>query len=111
MSFDIKVTHEPGFVRVRTEGSAGIGRLLSLLQVLELDCRSWPEPSVLLDLRDLRQPLLSAEDQLRFAEAVARTLASRQRIALLADPGAAREAGGVRVFGDEDAARSWLGRP
>jgi hypothetical protein len=110
MSFDSKVTHEAAFVRVRIEGSSGPGRLLSLLRVLELDCPSWPEPSVLLDLRQL-QPPLSGDDQARVAQAAARAFASRHKIALLAAPGGAREAAGVRAFDDEDSARHWLERP
>ncbi|MBC5783237.1 hypothetical protein H8N03_09800 [Ramlibacter sp. USB13] len=110
MSFDIKVTHEPGLARVRIEGSAGIGRLLSLLKVLELDCRSWQAASVLLDLRDL-QPALSDDEQLQAAEGAVLAFASRRKVALLATPGAAREAGGVRVFDDEGTARDWLLRP
>ena len=109
MNFDINVTHEPACVRVRVEGSAGIGRLLSLLKVLELDCGSWPEHSVLLDLREL-QPPLADDEQVQVAEAAGEAFASRQKIALLAAPGEAREAAGVRAFGDEDAARNWLGR-
>ena len=110
MSFDINVTHEPACVRVRIEGSAGVGRVLSLFRVLELDCRSWREPSVLLDVRAL-QPALADDEQVQVAEAAAQAFASRQKIALLAAPGAAREAAGVRAFGDEDAARNWLQRP
>lgn len=110
MDFDVNVTHEAACARVRIEGSAGVGRLLSLLQVLEIDCRSWPASTVLLDLREL-QPPLADEAQVQLAEAAAQAFARKRKIAMLAPPGAAREAGGVRVFDDEDATRDWLGRP
>ena len=109
MNFDVNVTHEAACARVRVEGSAGTGRLLSLLKVLEVDCRHWPEPAVLLDLREL-QPPLADEAQAEVAEAAAEAFARKQKVAILARPGAPREAGGMRVFEDEDAARDWLGR-
>lgn len=109
MSFDVKVTHDEACARVRIEGSAGVGRLLSLLKVLEVDCRSWTAPAVLLDLRAVEPPVDEAA-QVEIAEAAARALAPLRKIALLVPPGTGREAAGVRVFHDEAAAREWLGR-
>jgi hypothetical protein len=108
MRFDVTVTHERGYVRVRVEGESAAGRLLSLLQVLAVDCRSWPEPAVLWDLRDV-QLHLSAGEQVQVAEAAAR--AFKRKVAILAVRSSVREAAGVRVFDDEAAAQAWLSTP
>lgn len=107
MNFDVSVTHEPRFARVKVAGPAGLGRLLSLLQVLRVDSATWPHHALLLDLREV-QPPLSDDEQSRLAAAVAQSLSALRRVAILTGPGATREAGGVRAFGDEAEARSWL---
>ena len=107
MRFDVSVTHEQGHVRVRVEGESGAGRLLSLLQVLAMDCRSWPEPAVLWDVREVELHL-SAGEQLQVAEAAARAFKRVGKVAILAVRGSVREAAGVRVFDDEAAALDWL---
>lgn len=106
MDFDVSVTHDASCTRVRLEGQASAGRLLSLLQVLALDCSSWPASAVLVDLRGL-QPPLADDEQLQFAEAAARAF-GRRRIGVLAAPGAMREVPGLRAFDDEAAVQAWL---
>jgi hypothetical protein len=61
MSFEVTVTHEAGRTCVVVQGEARLGRLLSLLQVLEVDSASWPQEAVVLDLRQLSGTLPAAE--------------------------------------------------
>ncbi|GAB3766793.1 hypothetical protein GCM10028796_26700 [Ramlibacter monticola] len=107
MRFDVSIAHEAPCTRVVVIGEPTLGRLLSLVQVLEVDCGSWPRDTLLLDLRGLRVPL-SPEALSRLAAAAARLLRCVRRIALLAgeadQPGVAQ----VRFFGEADAALKWL---
>jgi hypothetical protein len=107
MDFAVTVTHETRFARVRVEGPSGVGRLLSLLQVLEVDCRSWRESAVLVDLREL-QPALSEREQVLVAAAAARAFAPLARAGFLVVSCAAAAMEGVRCFTDEARARDWL---
>lgn len=106
MDFDVVVDQEPGLTRVAVQGEAGVGRLLSLMQVLALDSRTWPQVPVLVDLGPFRASLGETE-QTAFASAAARAFPGR-RVAIVAAIGAMREADGVRVFTDEAQARDWL---
>lgn len=105
MKFDVRVTHEPGWTRVAVEGQAALGRLLSLLQVLQLDCASWPCAAVLMDLAAL-EAQLTADEQAAFLQALADALSRMQKIAVVAP--ALRDTANVRVFPSEDDARAWL---
>jgi hypothetical protein len=69
MSFDIFVTQEAQHTRVAVEGSASLGRLLSLLQVLQIDCQYWPHEAVCFDLRGLRGSFTPAQQAQVRAEA------------------------------------------
>lgn len=108
MSFDVTLAHENGWSRVVVQGNSRLGRLLSLLQVLEVDSASWTREAVLLDLRGLQAPL-APDEQLRLASEAARALRRMKRIAILVPQGHARGVDGVRVFEREAAAREWLG--
>jgi hypothetical protein len=107
MDFDVTVTHELRLVRVCLSGAAGLGRVLSLLALLEVDGKDWTEPAVLLDLRGVLPPLTD-DEQAQVATAAAHALARLERIAILSVTGATREAGGVRAFVSEAEAREWL---
>lgn len=72
MSFDVTVTHEAGRTCVVVLGEARLGRLLSLLQVLQVDSASWPREPVLLDLRQLSGVLGAGESERVAAEATRR---------------------------------------
>jgi hypothetical protein len=72
MSFDVRVTHEAGRTCVVVSGEARLGRLLSLLQVLQVDSASWPREPVLLDLRRLSGALAPGERERLLAEAAQR---------------------------------------
>lgn len=85
MEFDVTVTHEARCTRVRLQGPASAGRVLSLLQVLSVDSASWTTDAVLVDLRGL-QPPLQGDGQAQVAQAAARAFHSR-RVAILAAPG------------------------
>ena len=61
MSFDVSVTREPQRTRIVVKGRATLGRLLSLLSVLQVDSRDWTAPAVLLDLSGLEGSLAPAE--------------------------------------------------
>ena len=107
MRFDVSIVHETPCTRVVVMGEPTLGRLLSLVQVLEVDSASWPRDTVLFDLRGLRVPL-SHEAQCRLAVEAARSLRRMKRIAVLgADCGQADTAG-VRFFDAADAALHWL---
>src|SRR4051812_7231100 len=108
MKFDVKITHEGRYVGVRVEGESGAGRLLSLLQLLEVDCRGWAEPAVLWDLREVEMDL-SDREQAQVAEAAALAVKRVGKLAMLGVPHTVSEAGGVRVFEEEAAAQAWLG--
>jgi len=108
MEFTAKVTQEARCIRIDLAGEAGLGRLLSLFQLLELDSRNWPQPAVLVDLHGLEPPFLPDNEQEQVALAVARAFIGKSRVALLGPPGGLREAGGVRAFHDEVQARAWL---
>ena len=73
MSFDVRVTHEAGRTCVVVSGEARLGRLLSLLQVLQVDSACWPREPVLLDLRQL-SGVLAAGDRERFVAEAAQRL-------------------------------------
>jgi len=107
MNFDVTVTPEPRFVRVHVVGQGGAQRLLSLLQVMEVDCRSWRQAGVLLDLRAL-EPALSDEDEAQVAAAASLAFAPLKRIAILTRAAATHDAGRVRAFAKEGEAVAWL---
>jgi hypothetical protein len=107
MSLDVTVTQEACCSRVLLQGVSSLGRLMSLVQVLEIDSRTWPHDAVLFDLRQL-QTRFSDEEQARFAWEVGQVLRRMKKIAVLAEPGRMREAAGVRVFEDDAAALRWL---
>lgn len=106
MNFDVFVTHGADGSRVQLQGRAGVGRVLSLLQLLALDSASWPATAVLLDLRGM-QPPLAGDEQLQVAQAASRAFGQR-RVGILAAPGGMREVPGLRAFDDEAAAQAWL---
>ena len=64
MDLDVMVTHEPACTRVVVCGNPALGRLSSLLQVLEVDSKGWPNSEVLLDLRKLGSRFDRAERDL-----------------------------------------------
>ena len=107
MRFDVSIAHEAPCTRVVVIGEPTLGRLLSLVQVLEVDCGSWPRDTLLLDLRGLRVPL-SPEALSRLAAAAVRLLRCVRRIALLAGEAEQPEVADVRFFGEADAALKWL---
>jgi hypothetical protein len=107
MRFDVSIAHEACCTRVGVIGEPTLGRLLSLLQVLEVDSASWPRESVLLDLRGLRAPL-PAEERCGLAAEAQRRLRRMKRIAVLAAGAATTDTQGVRFFDEADAALRWL---
>jgi hypothetical protein len=107
MRFDVSIAHEAACTRVGVIGEPTLGRLLSLMQVLEVDSASWPRESVLLDLRGLRTPL-DQDGQTRLAAEAAPRLQRMKRVAVVAADTGVREAEGVHFFGDAEAALKWL---
>ena len=107
MRFDVSIAHEASCTRVTAIGEPTLGRLLSLLQVLEIDSASWPREALLLDLRGLRSPLVQPE-QLRLAAEAGRRLRRMKRIAVLGSETGPSDVAGVRLFGEADAALKWL---
>jgi hypothetical protein len=104
MKFDVVVTQEVRWTRVEVQGRAGLGRLLSLLKVLELDSRTWGQAAVLLDLRGFSSAL-GADEQREFMAAAVAGFGGK-RVAFLAAPGTMPAADGV--FNDEASAHRWL---
>jgi hypothetical protein len=107
MRFDVSIAHEACCTRVGVIGEATLGRLLSLMQVLEVDSASWPRDALLLDLRGLRVPLV-LQEQCRLAADAARSLRRMKKIAVLAARGGGKEFDRVRFFDDAQAASGWL---
>lgn len=105
MKFEVVVTQEPRWTRVEVQGQAGLGRLQSLLKVLELDSRSWGQAAVLLDLRGFSSPL-DAADQQQLMVSAGESFGGR-RVAFLVAPGAL-PATAAGVFNDEAAAQAWV---
>lgn len=103
----MKVVRQDGYTRVVLGGQPSLGQLLSLLLVLEVDCRDWPPDAALVDLRGLQARMTPAEQQ-RLAAAAAAALRRVKRAALLAAPGRIRDANGLRAFEDEREAVAWL---
>jgi hypothetical protein len=73
MTFDFKVTPGPRHTRVILAGEATMGQLLSLLQVLQVDCAGWPHEAVLLDLSEL-QTTFSQAERTQFQQEAVRAL-------------------------------------
>jgi len=107
MDFKVTVTHERACTRVAVEGECGLGRLMSLLQVLEFDSPSWPRDTLLLDLRQLRTRL-DEDDQYRLAGEASGVLAHMRKVAFLTQGGQLREASDVHAFSEEAQALRWL---
>jgi hypothetical protein len=61
MDLVVRAIDEGRCTRVVIQGEAPLGRLCSLMRVLEVDSASWRHPQVLLDLRELRSRLDHAE--------------------------------------------------
>ena len=107
MRFDVSIAHEAAWTRVGVIGEPTLGRLLSLLQVLEVDSTSWPHSAVLLDLRGLRCPL-PQQEQARFCTEALHALRRVGKIAVLASGSGRPECGALHVFDDAEAAVKWL---
>lgn len=107
MRFDVSITHESACTRVGVIGEPTLGRLLSLLEVLEVDSACWPRPAALLDLRGLRAPL-PGDEQARFAAQAARALWRMKKIAVVAPATGVPQESAVRFFADADSALDWL---
>jgi hypothetical protein len=107
MRFDVSVAHEACCTRISVTGDPTPGHLLSLLQVLEIDCSGWPRDAVLVDLRGLRFALTKQEQPQLAAEA-ARSLRRMRRIAVLGPTARRDDEGSIRFFDDADAALHWL---
>ena len=107
MRFDVSVAHEACCTRISVTGDPTPGHLLSLLNVLEIDCTSWPRDAVLVDLRGLRCGLARREEPELAAQAV-RTLRRMRKIAVLAPAIGQHDEAGVRFFEDAETALRWL---
>ncbi|HET8748681.1 MAG TPA: hypothetical protein VFM98_24010 [Ramlibacter sp.] len=109
MRFDVSIAHEAGWTRVGVIGEPTLGRLLSLLQVLEVDSAAWSHPALLLDLRGLRTPL-AREEQQRLAAEAHRVL-WHLKVAVLGASTEPPPRDELRFFADAEAAREWLKGP
>jgi hypothetical protein len=107
MEFDVKVTHERACTRVAVRGECRLGRLLSLLEVLEFDSPSWPCDTLLLDLRELKTRL-DEDEQDRLAGEASGVLTRMRKVALLTHDRLLREASDVHAFAEETQALRWL---
>ena len=116
MTLKVVSSIETGFTRVTVAGAPTIGQLISLTEVLGADSRAWPQPMLLLDLRQV-EPVFSFTEQFRLGEAGARNLGHLRKLASVVPPErithvsekAANHGGAhVRVFTDEGEAIAWL---
>lgn len=103
----MKVCRVSGYTRVTLGGQPSLGRLLSLLEVLEVDSQGWPRDGALLDVRGV-ETRFGPDDQQRIAHESASRLRRIKRVAVLCAPGRLREGAGLRVFETELAAVTWL---
>lgn len=108
VSFDVSVAREARCIRITIRGDASLGRLQSLLQVLEIDSSTWARDAVLIDLRQV-QSRYSPDEQSRLAADAAGALRRMKKIALVGPQGRLRESMGVRAFDSDEAARAWFG--
>ena len=81
MSFDIHVSREPQRTRVAIGGQATLGRVLSALQLLQVDSLSWPADEVLLDLSEIDTSLTPCERS-QVQDAATARLGPRRIVAL-----------------------------
>ena len=79
MSLAISVTREAQHTRVSLKGSATLGQVLSLLQVLQVDSQQWPRDEALLDLSGLDRRF-SVEDQVTVQAEAGRCLSCIPRV-------------------------------
>ena len=82
---DVTVTHAGPRTRVVIRGSAPLGRLLSLMQVLDVDSACWPHEAVLVDVSGLELPLAEPE-RARLQEQARRCLRRMKQVAFAWEP-------------------------
>ena len=116
MTFQAVPSFEAEYARVTVIGAPTIGQLISLTEVIGVDSRTWAQPLLLLDLRQVA-PVFSFTEQFRLGEAGARHLGHLRKLASVVPPErithvsekAANHGGArVRVFTDEGEAVAWL---
>lgn len=116
MEFQATPWYGDRYTKVTVTGHAGLGQLLSLLEVLGVDARSSPHRLLMLDLRQ-SQTRLCFTERLRLGQEGAQSLAHLRGFALVVPPdritgvsekAAQRMGTNMRVFGSEEEAMEWL---
>lgn len=114
--YDLIVTREAAWVRVRVVGTPTIDQLLSAVHLLGVRSEAWTQRAMLVDLRGVTTPF-EPHEQYRLGEEAAASLSHLDRIASVVPPDrvtrisqkAARRSGtNVMVFDDEAEAIAWL---
>lgn len=112
----VSIEHRDEFTAVQVSGSPSLAQFVSFVQQVAVECRSWPHPRGLFDLRGV-QTLRTVTDHVAIGQAVAEHLAHLQKLASIVLPDrvtgisrkVAREGGvNLAVFVDEGAAVAWL---
>ena len=115
-SYDVIVTRETAWVRVRVVGTPTIDQLLSAVHLLGVRSEAWPQRAMLVDLRDVSTPFEPVE-QYRLGEETAASLSHMARIASvvpaervtrISQKAARRSGTNVMVFDNEAEAVAWL---
>ena len=115
-TFQVLPSYDAEYARITVVGAPTIGQLISLTELLAVDSRSWAQPLLLLDLRQV-ETRFAFTDQFRLGEAGARNLGHLRKLASVVPPDrithvsekAANHGGAnVRVFTDEAEAVAWL---
>jgi hypothetical protein len=110
------VEHRPQFTVVRADGEPGLAEFLAFVERLGGECRQWPVPRLLVDLRGIRT-LTSFTEHYAVGEAVGRHMGHLRRIASVvpadritrASEKTAQRAGvNMAVFTSEAEAIEWL---
>ena len=116
VAIEKSVEHRERFTVVRLSGAPSLGQFLSLLHVIAVDSRSWPNRSVLVDLRGIAS-LRATTDHFVIGQEVARqlghidrlaSLVSTERITRVSEKAAQEQGANLVIFTEEDAAVGWL---
>lgn len=85
MSFDVLVTDQAYYTRVKVTGQPSLDELLSLVHVLGLESSRWRHAAVLVDLRGVATEFTRPQ-QARIGEEAASSLSHLRKIASLVPP-------------------------
>jgi hypothetical protein len=116
MTTRVSVEQRDGYAAVRISGSPSLGQFVSLIQLIAVDCRTWPHPRGLFDMREVTT-LKAVTDHQAIGRAVVEHLQHLEKLASLVPldrvTGISRKVAqgagaNLVVFVDEAEAIRWL---